>query len=87
MTNGVGVCTVKYEQAGDSNYSAAQVTESVTAQKVGQTINFGALADKTFGAPDFDLSATASSGLGVSFTATGDCTVSGSTVHITGAGS
>jgi len=35
MTSGTGTCTVKYDQAGDSNYNAApQVTESVTAQKV-----------------------------------------------------
>src|SRR5205085_2332297 len=34
MTSGTGTCTVKYDQAGDDNYSAApQVTEPVTAQK------------------------------------------------------
>jgi hypothetical protein len=32
MTSGVGTCTVKYDQGGNVNYSAApQVTESVTA--------------------------------------------------------
>src|ERR687885_567282 len=41
----------------------------------------------TFGDADFGVSATASSGLSVSFGATGNCTVTGSTVHITGAGS
>src|SRR5204862_194159 len=61
MTSGTGSCTVKYDQAGDSNYNAAtQVTESVTAQKANQTITFGALANKTFGDPDFTVSATAS---------------------------
>ncbi|HWS90011.1 MAG TPA: aryl-sulfate sulfotransferase [Pyrinomonadaceae bacterium] len=88
MTGGTGVCTVKYEQAGDSNYNvAAALTETVTAQKVGQTITFGALAGKTYGDADFTVSATATSGLPVSFAASGDCTVSGSTVHITGVGS
>src|SRR5207248_7351682 len=49
MTSGTGTCTVKYDQAGDSNYNAAaQVTESVTAQKANQTITFGALANRTF---------------------------------------
>jgi hypothetical protein len=62
--------------------------------KAGQTITFGSLPDKTFGDPDFTVSATSDSGLPVSFAATGPCTVSSSgyptattTVHITGAGS
>src|SRR5256712_14076256 len=42
MTSGTGTCTVKYDQAGDTNYNAAtQVTESVTAQKANQTIAVG----------------------------------------------
>jgi hypothetical protein len=88
MTASTGTCTVKYDQAGDGNYNAAtQVTEPVTAQKADQTITFGVLANKTFGDPDFTVSAAASSGLGVSFAATGQCTVTGATVHLTGAGS
>jgi serine protease AprX len=53
-----------------------------------QTITFPALAGKTFGVDegDFALSATASSGRPVSYAATGPCTVSGATVHITGVG-
>ena len=50
-------------------------------------ITFGALAGKTYGAADFNVSATASSGLAVTFTASGNCTVVGTLVHITGAGS
>src|SRR5205807_4207581 len=42
---------------------------------------------KTFGDPDFNVSATASSGLPVSFNATGNCTIAGNTVRLTGAGS
>ena len=39
MTSGTGTCSVRYDQAGSANYNAApQVVESVTAQKVGQTI-------------------------------------------------
>jgi putative Ig domain-containing protein len=51
-----------------------------------QTIDFAALADKRPSDPDFAVSATASSGLPVSFAATGQCTVSGATVHLTGVG-
>ena len=52
-----------------------------------QTITFGALANKTFGDPDFAVSATATSGLAVAFAASGQCTLSGNTVHITSTGS
>jgi hypothetical protein len=89
MTSGTGTCTVNYNQAGNSNYNAAtQVTESVTAQKANQTITFGALSNKTFGDPDFTVSASANSGLPVSFSASGQCTVTGTgTVHLTAPGS
>jgi len=79
---------VAYDQAGDANYNAApQVSESVTAQKASQTITFAPLPDKTYGDADFTVSATASSGLSVSFGATGQCSITGATVHLTGPGS
>jgi MBG domain len=52
-----------------------------------QTITFAALGDRTFGEPAFSVSASASSGLPVSFTASGDCTIDGASVTLTGAGS
>ncbi|PYS80345.1 MAG: hypothetical protein DMF67_20690 [Acidobacteria bacterium] len=79
--NGVGATF-----AGDINYVTSSGSNSLTVNKADQTISFGALADKTFGDADFTVSASATSGLAVSFSATGNCTVSGSTVHITGAG-
>jgi uncharacterized repeat protein (TIGR01451 family) len=63
------------------------VNFALTNLKGNQTITFGALANKTFGDPDFTVSATATSGLTVSFAASSQCTVTGSTVHLTGAGS
>jgi subtilisin family serine protease len=51
-----------------------------------QTISFDALANKIYGEADFAVNASASSGLAVTFSAAGNCTVSGNTVHITGAG-
>src|SRR5580765_5482960 len=88
MNSGTGTCTVKYDQAGNAGFNPApQVTESVTAAKINQTITFAALGNKTFGDADFNVSATASSGLPVSFAASGSCTVTGTTVHLTGAGS
>ena len=48
---------------------------------------FGVLAGRTYSDIDFPLSATASSGLPVTFAASGECTVASATVHIVGAGS
>lgn len=69
------------------NVSAASATATAKTLKFNQTITFEPLADKRYGNPDFSVSATASSGLPVSFSASGSCTVSGSTVHLTGPGS
>jgi len=73
--------------SGDSNYANTTGNGSLTIGRASQTITFGALANKTFGNPDFAVSAAASSSLTVVFAAGGNCTVSGSTVHLTGAGS
>jgi hypothetical protein len=59
----------------------------VVQEPAAQTIDFAELAARSFGDPDFTVSATASSGLPVSFSEAGDCTVAGASVHITGAGS
>jgi hypothetical protein len=61
---------------------------TLTITKANQTITFPPLPNKTYGDSDFTLSATASSGLTVTFTIAGNCTLVGAhTVHITGAGS
>jgi hypothetical protein len=87
MTSGTGSCLVKYDQSGDGTYNAApEVVETVVAQKADQEITFDFLDDGTFGDPDFDVDAFASSILDIAFTASGNCTLSGVTVHLTGAG-
>jgi hypothetical protein len=66
-------------------------TSSVAVGSLAQTITFAELGDKTFGDPDFAVSATGGgSGNPITFTATGDCTsgdTNGATIHLTGAGS
>ena len=52
--------------SGDSNYADDTGTGSLTIARAGQTITFAVLATKTLGDPDFAVSATASSSLGVS---------------------
>src|SRR5205823_9521312 len=78
--------TDKQLTASASGLSNA-VSSVFTVVKKDQTITFGALAAKTYGDAPFTVSATASSGLTVSFSiVSGPATISGSTVTITGAG-
>lgn len=99
-TNSSGVATAPtftansvggtYNVVASIGPSLPTATFALTNNKLSQTITFGALAARTFGDADFGVSATASSGLAVSFSASGNCTVtspSPGTVHITGAGS
>jgi hypothetical protein len=83
-----GSCTVTASQLGDVNYNAAApVSQTFSIAKRSQTITFGGLLGKTYGDADFTVGATASSGLAVSFAASGTCTATGTTVHLTGPGS
>jgi hypothetical protein len=81
-------CVIVASQTGSASYNAApDVSRSFTIAKASQTIAFAALANKTYGDPAFDVTATASpSNLPVSFVATGGCTISAVTVTITGGG-
>jgi hypothetical protein len=64
-----------------------EISIGATPPPVDQTITFGALSNQTFPVSPFAVSATASSGLPVSFIiASGPATISGNTVTITGAG-
>src|SRR6185369_3108044 len=68
--------------AGDTNFGSSSGSAQLTITQASQTITFGMLAAKTFGDPDFTVSATSSSNLAVTFSAaSGQCSVSGSTVH------
>lgn len=69
--------------ASDANYTITHVDGTLTIVKADQTITFGSLSDKDYGDADFTVAATASSNLDVTFSATGACTVSGDTVHLT----
>ena len=85
---GAGTVIVRATQGGnDSFYAAPDVVQTIAAAKANQAINFGALGPKTLGDSPFAVSATASSGLPVTFSvASGPATVVGNTVTITGAG-
>ena len=75
-----GTCTITASQAGDDRYAAAKpVSKSFPVQKIPQTISFTPPASATIDKP-VTLTATASSGLPVTYTTitSGVCTVSGS---------
>lgn len=83
---GAGEVTLTATQAGNENFSAATpVVRTFTVAKATQTINFAALSDRSMFSVPFTLSATASSGLPVSFErVSGPATVSGATVTLDG---
>jgi hypothetical protein len=87
-----GNCSISADQAGDATYAAAPtVTRSITvnpAPLLAQTITFVGPGNQTLGTPPPALSATASSGLPVSFSSTTPavCTVSGTTLALVSAG-
>jgi hypothetical protein len=84
-----GTCVLHASQAGNSDYSAAPtVAQSFAVHAVPQTMTFPAISGTQYALSQLTLSATASSGLAVSFSSTTPtvCTVSGSTVSLLIAG-
>lgn len=84
----VGSHNITATYSGDSSHNGSTSTiliQNVT--KANQSINFATLSNKTFGDAPFTLSATATSGLPVSFNiVSGPATLSGNTLTITGVG-
>ena len=89
VTLPAGQNSVKASYPGDSNYmAAASAAVGVTVIKTQQTITFKQVSSAvTYGASPLTLSASASSGLTVTFSVTGPATINGTTLTITGAGS
>jgi uncharacterized protein (TIGR03437 family) len=85
----VGTCTIQAAQAGNAEYAAAQqVSQSFSVAPETQTITFASLPNKSFGAIPFTVSASASSGLVVSFASATPsvCIVTMATVTLEGEG-
>ena len=86
---GAGTTTIMASQSGNEDYAAAvDVSQDLVVNKLDQTITFDALSGVFYGDADFNLAATASSGLDVTYTSSDEsvATISGSTVTIVGAG-
>jgi hypothetical protein len=87
---GAGSANITASQGGDAIYnSATPVMRALTVNKADQTIVFEPLAAVGISDPPFSLTATASSGLAVSYSSsnTAVATVSGSMITIVGQGS
>ena len=89
----VGTCVIDANQPGDANYNPApQAQQSFAVGKGAQTITFTstAPAGATVGGATYTVTATASSGLPVTFTidpaASAVCSISGSTVSFLAVG-
>ena len=85
----VGTCIIDADQPGDDNFNAAQTVEqSFSVTQGSQTINFMGPTSTALSDGPLTLTATATSGLAVSFTSvtTGICTVTGQTVTLLAVG-
>jgi gliding motility-associated-like protein len=86
---GAGTAVITASQTGNSNWNpAADVPQTLTVSKAGQTITFGILPVLTYGDSDTDPGASSSSGLPVSYASDnpGVATIINGMIHITGAG-
>jgi fibronectin-binding autotransporter adhesin len=90
MTNlNVGSHTITAAYSGDalSTSSSGTLVGGQTVTTASQSLTFGSLANETYGVAPFGISATASSGLPVSFAViSGPVSIAGSTVTVHGAG-
>jgi|GEM_PF-2252584 len=84
---GAGTVKVKASVAADANYNSGTAEQIVTI-RANQTINFPDIPNKTCGEGSFNVNATASSGLAVSYTSLTPSVVvvNGNLVTIVGAG-
>ena len=86
---GAGICTITASQSGNSAFNPApSIANQFTVNQAPSSITFANPGTQTYGEADFSPGATASSGEAVTYTATGDCTITGGgQVHITASGS
>ena len=89
---GAGTCTIDASQPGNSNYAAAPAVSNTfvvaATPLIAQTISFTSPGNQALGTAPPALTATATSGLAVSFASTtpGVCTVSGAALTLVAPG-
>ena len=76
VSEGAGICSVTARQPGDDTWEPADDVRRVfRIARAPQEISFDAIEPQLLGAPPIELDASASSGLPISYSATGSCTV------------
>lgn len=78
----VGSYTVEPSGLKSNNYAITYIPGTLRVFKADQAIDFAPLEPRTYGDPPIELHVRASSGLPVTFSAAGGCSVSGSQVRI-----
>jgi hypothetical protein len=85
---GEGTATITATQSGNSDYLPASATQTLTVKR-SQTIAFNSFNDKYVGDADFNLTATASSGLPITYISSDSAVatiVNGNQLHLVGRG-
>ncbi|WKN32901.1 T9SS type A sorting domain-containing protein [Porifericola rhodea] len=84
---GTGKVSIQAKQEGDKEYAAAKaVTRSFTIHKATQTISVKQITDQLLSNRSFNLEASSSSGLALSFSVTGPISIRNKTVSLLGTG-
>ena len=85
---GAGSAIITASQSGDESYNAATSQQTITVSKYSQSITFEPLSERTYGDGTFDLAATVTSGLEITYESSNVevATVSGDVVTIIGGG-
>jgi len=74
-----GTCDVRATVRSSGNFASGDTTITLTISKLSQSITFPTIADQS-GTGSIALNATASSGFAPTYSASGNCTLSGSTL-------
>jgi hypothetical protein len=84
MTSSTGTCTVTANQSGNGNYlPAPTVTETTAAAKAAQTVTFTGAPPTAPYQSTFAVTATTNTGITPTITASGSCSISGTTISMT----
>lgn len=78
---------VVYIETNDRDSTPYRFRIRGEGDKKSQVITFNNLSDKTYGNADFSVSASADSGLDITYSTSGNCANAGSNITLTGAGS
>jgi pimeloyl-ACP methyl ester carboxylesterase len=83
MTSGTGICSLTATWAADSNYFSASASQSTTATKIAPTVLFTGAPVNVPYEGTFSVLATTNASTTAAITASGSCSITGTTVSVT----